>query len=74
MPLSRGSFYATDAGRQHFADQLTSIRFVLSSRTPPPPQQPTHRQSRASLYSRVHARCHGRYCVQETCNFDTLYA
>jgi hypothetical protein len=33
-------FYATDAGRAHFRDQLTSIRF----------------------------------CVQETCNFDTLYA
>ena len=33
-------FYATDAGRQHFANQLTSIR----------------------------------YCVQETCNFDVLYA
>ena len=33
-------FYATDAGRQHFADQLTSIR----------------------------------YCVQETANFDALYA
>ena len=33
-------FYATDAGRAHFANQLTSIR----------------------------------YCVQETCNFDVLYA
>jgi len=33
-------FYATDAGRAHFQDQLTSIR----------------------------------YCVQETCNFDTLFA
>jgi hypothetical protein len=33
-------FYSTDAGRQHFRDQLTSIR----------------------------------YCVQETCNFDALFA
>jgi len=33
-------FYATEAGRAHFADQLTSIR----------------------------------YCVQETCNFDAIYA
>ena len=33
-------FYATEAGRAHFSDQLTSIR----------------------------------YCVQETCNFDALYA
>ena len=33
-------FYATEAGRQHFSDQLTSIR----------------------------------YCVQETCNFDALFA
>ena len=33
-------FYATEAGRQHFSDQLTSIR----------------------------------YCVQETCNFDTLFS
>jgi len=33
-------FYATDAGRQHFRDQLTSIR----------------------------------YCVQETCNFDAIFA
>ena len=39
MPLVRAQ-YATDAGRRHFADQLTSIR----------------------------------YCVQETCNFDVLYA
>tara|TARA_B110000858_G_scaffold134563_1_gene152967 strand:- start:3955 stop:5772 length:1818 start_codon:yes stop_codon:yes gene_type:complete len=38
--IIESDFYATDAGRQHFADQLTSIR----------------------------------YCVQETCNFDTLYA
>ncbi len=33
-------FYATEAGRAHFSDQLQSIR----------------------------------YCVQETCNFDALYA
>jgi len=33
-------FYATEAGRSHFADQLTSIR----------------------------------YCVQETCNFDAIFA
>jgi hypothetical protein len=33
-------FYATEAGRAHFSDQLTSIR----------------------------------YCVQETCNFDCLFA
>lgn len=33
-------FYATEAGRAHFADQLTSIR----------------------------------YCVQETCNFDCIFA
>ena len=33
-------FYATNAGRQHFSQQLDSIR----------------------------------YCVQETCNFDCLYA
>jgi hypothetical protein len=33
-------FYATEAGRQHFKDQLTSIR----------------------------------YCVQETCNFDAIFA
>jgi len=33
-------FYATEAGRQHFSDQLTSIR----------------------------------YCVQETCNFDTIFS
>ena len=39
LPFS-AQFYATEAGRQHFADQLTSIR----------------------------------YCVQETCNFDALYA
>jgi len=45
--LSRGigltiesDFYATEAGRAHFADQLTSIR----------------------------------YCVQETCNFDAIFA
>jgi hypothetical protein len=38
--MIESDFYATDAGRQHFADQLKSIR----------------------------------YCVQETCNFDTLYA
>ena len=38
--IIESDFYATDAGRQHFADQLTSIR----------------------------------YCVQETCNFDALYA
>ena len=38
--IIESDFYATDAGRQHFADQLTSIR----------------------------------YCVQETCNFDVLYA
>lgn len=39
MPVAP-QFYATDAGRAHFANQLTSIR----------------------------------YCVQETCNFDVLYA
>lgn len=33
-------FYATEAGRKHFTDQLTSIR----------------------------------YCVQETCNFDAIFA
>jgi len=38
--IIESDFYATDAGRAHFADQLTSIR----------------------------------YCVQETCNFDCLYA
>jgi hypothetical protein len=38
--MIESDFYATDAGRQHFADQLKSIR----------------------------------YCVQETCNFDVLYA
>ena len=38
--MIESDFYATDAGRQHFADQLKSIR----------------------------------YCVQETCNFDALYA
>ena len=38
--IIESDFYATEPGRQHFADQLTSIR----------------------------------YCVQETCNFDTLYA
>jgi hypothetical protein len=31
-------FYATDAGRQHFRDQLTSIRYV--SITPGLPSQP----------------------------------
>lgn len=38
--IIESDFYATEAGRQHFADQLTSIR----------------------------------YCVQETCNFDAIYA
>ena len=38
--MIESDFYATDAGRAHFANQLKSIR----------------------------------YCVQETCNFDVLYA
>ena len=38
--MIESDFYATDAGRQHFADQLKSIR----------------------------------YCVQETANFDAIYA
>ena len=38
--IIESDFYSTEAGRQHFTDQLTSIR----------------------------------YCVQETCNFDVLYA
>lgn len=38
--MIESDFYATEAGRKHFTDQLTSIR----------------------------------YCVQETCNFDVLYA
>jgi len=38
--IIESDFYATEAGRKHFADQLTSIR----------------------------------YCVQETCNYDVLYA
>ena len=38
--LIESDFYQTEAGRQHFADQIKSIR----------------------------------YCVQETCNFDVLYA
>ena len=38
--MIESDFYATEAGRAHFSDQLTSIR----------------------------------YCVQETCNFDTIFA
>ena len=38
--MIESDFYATEAGRSHFSDQLTSIR----------------------------------YCVQETCNFDCIFA
>ena len=53
---------STDAGRQHFADQLTSIRQAA----PPPHALP------GASHLTTRPRC--RYCVQETCNFDVLYA
>jgi len=40
--IIESDFYATDAGRQHFADQLTSIRYVSSPRPICPNNQPAH--------------------------------
>ena len=33
--IIESDFYATDAGRAHFADQLTSIRYVRAARPVP---------------------------------------
>ena len=61
MPLVRAQ-YATDAGRRHFADQLTSIRYWSGPHLEPP-----------LLASHAHAHADSRSLrvprsVQETCN------
>ena len=63
--MIESDFYATDAGRQHFADQLKSIRYVRSLHSILSP----HHQCNAHSPSLCVAQC-----VQETCNFDVLYA
>lgn len=35
--MIESDFYATEAGRQHFKDSLTSIRYCVQVRAPPPP-------------------------------------
>ena len=64
--IIESDFYATDAGRQHFADQLTSIRYcvqevsdIVLMLTPP-----TAMRSPRSPHP----------CRAQTCNFDVLYA
>ena len=68
--IIESDFYATDAGRAHFADQLTSIRYCVQEVSgpvltflPAPPLLSHRTRSRPSP-------CR----VQETCNFDVLYA
>ena len=41
--IIESDFYATDAGRAHFADQLTSIRYVRAYRSNNAPSVATHR-------------------------------
>ncbi len=58
-------FYATDAGRQHFADRMPLPR--------------SYARLLLSLFflttmSRLAELTSIRYCVQETANFDALYA
>ena len=60
-PLARAQ-YATDAGRQHFADQLTSIRYCVQEV-----------RTMALTQLAWHVRSPGRPRAQ-TCNFDALYA
>ena len=57
--------YATDAGRQHFADQLTSIRYCVQEVRTLAPTLPA-RPSLRSPYTRSPRA--------QTCNFDALYA
>ena len=40
--IIESDFYATDAGRQHFADQLTSIRYVRAALPPTPHPRTSH--------------------------------
>ena len=64
--------YATDAGRQHFADQLTSIRYWSGGHALNPAYL-----AHTHTYTRVwcsHRPCLLLRSVQETCNFDALYA
>ena len=46
QPFVPGSFYATEAGRQHFSDQLTSIRYCVQEvRTAPRTRPPLNLNS-----------------------------
>lgn len=60
---SQSDFYATEAGRQHFTDQLTSIRYVSGTTAAASIYAP---QPRVRVPNALFARAQ---CVQETCNF-----
>ena len=60
-------FYATEAGRQHFTDQLTSIRYVRRPSSTRTSTVQHHAGASDTSFARVQ-------CVQETCNFDTVFA
>jgi len=61
------SFYATDAGRQHFADQLTSIRYCVQEVC----SKPAIAKINAKLVGHTRSHCS---VLSQTCNFDTLFA
>ena len=52
--IIESDFYATDAGRQHFADQLTSIRYVRALRSNP---STTTRSAHPSFPFAVRSAC-----------------
>ena len=65
--IIESDFYATDAGRQHFADQLTSIRYCVQ-------EVRTHRLSHTACAIVFALTLYARSRRAQTCNFDALYA
>jgi len=61
--FAESDFYATEAGREHFANQLKSIRYWYAY---------SHEPCFSNVIDADALLVYGS--VQETCNFDVLYA
>ena len=61
--FAESDFYATEAGREHFANQLKSIRYWCAY---------SHEPCFSNAVDADALLVYGS--VQETCNFDVLYA
>ena len=74
-PSSSQQFYATEAGRQHFADQLTSIRYCVQEVTSRPFEITRHCATTLNLHAHAVSFVPTALVVpSQTCNFDALYA